>query len=162
MRPDRRVPVLAAPFVALLVAGGCTVGPAGTPDGGAAITEAGYRAAVATLASDAFAGRKPGQIGEERTLGFLESEFRSIGLKPAAAGGYRQDVPLVEITADPSATLSVASGATIQHFTYADDMVVWTRRVVPESRLEASPLVFVGHGIVAPKFGWNDGSAGTR
>ncbi|HUO96308.1 MAG TPA: hypothetical protein VMT92_08750 [Steroidobacteraceae bacterium] len=62
----------------------------------------------------------------------------------------------VEITADPSATLSVASGATIQHFTYADDMVVWTRRVVPESRLEASPLVFVGHGIVGTEFGWND------
>ena len=156
MRAARRVPVLAAPFVALLVAGACTVGPAGTPDGAAAITEAGYRAAVATLASDAFAGRKPGQIGEERTLGYLEAEFRAIGLQPAVAGGYRQDVPLVEITADPSATLSVASGATTQHFTYAEDMVVWTRRVVPESRLEASPLVFVGHGIVAPEYGWND------
>ena len=53
MGPVRRVPVLGALFVAQLIAGACTVGPPGTPDGGAAITEAGYRAAVATLASDA-------------------------------------------------------------------------------------------------------------
>ena len=152
MRPTRRVPAL---LVALVVAA-CAASASGPRDGAGAITEAGYRRTIATLASDAFEGRKPGQAGEPRTLDYLEAEFRAAGLAPGAAGSYRQEVPLVEITAAPGAELSVESPAGSARFAYAEDMVVWTKRVVPESRLEASPLVFVGHGIVAPEFGWND------
>jgi Zn-dependent M28 family amino/carboxypeptidase len=152
MRTARRVPGV---LLALLV-GACAATAAGPGDGAAGITEAGYRTTIATLASDAFEGRKPGQPGEPRTLEYLEGEFRAAGLAPGVAGSYRQEVPLVEITAAPDAALRVESGSGSARFAYADDMVVWTKRVAPESQLEASPLVFVGHGVVAPEYGWND------
>jgi Zn-dependent M28 family amino/carboxypeptidase len=142
-------------LVALLV-GACAATTAGSGGGPAGMTEAGYRATIATLASDGFEGRKPGQPGEPRTLEYLEGEFRAAGLAPGVGGGYRQEVPLVEITATPRGELKVAAAGGGAGFAYAENMVVWTRRVVPESHLEASPLVFVGHGIVAPEFGWND------
>ena len=137
----------------LLVAAGA---PAAQPDGSKAVSEAAFRRTVEVLASDEFAGRKPGQAGEQKTLDYLEREFRALGLEPVGAAGYRQDVPLVEITADPGAVLTVHSGRAEAGLAYGADMMVWTKRVVPESRLTASPLVFVGHGIVAPEFGWND------
>jgi len=145
----RSVPALLAALLVAAAAG------AGSPGGGA-ISEAGYRATIATLASDAFEGRKPGQPGEPRTLDYLEAEFRAAGLAPGVAGSYRQDVPLVEITAAPDAALEVAGDRGSARFAYGEDMAVWTKRVVPESGLAASPLVFVGHGIVAPEYGWND------
>jgi Zn-dependent M28 family amino/carboxypeptidase len=149
---QRRVPAL----LGALVAGVALAAPGAADDGAAAITEQGYRATVATLASDAFEGRKPGQPGEARTLEYLEREFRAIGLRPPAGGRYRQAVPLVEITASPAAAIEVAAGEGGARLAYRDDMVVWTRRVVPSVRLASSPLVFVGHGVVAPEYGWND------
>ena len=123
--------------------------------GAAAITDKGYRASIATLASDAFEGRKPGQPGEPKTLDWIEAQFRQVGLR-AGPGGYRQAVPLVEITALPTAELKVRSADGEASFAYAEDMVVWTRRVQPQAAIQDSPLVFVGHGINAPEFGWND------
>jgi Zn-dependent M28 family amino/carboxypeptidase len=148
----------------LVLAAGCAGAPrsasleAAAPgtDGAGAITETGYREAISTLASDEFEGRKPGQPGETKTLEWLEAEYRRIGLQPGNAGSFRQEVPLVEITASPSAVLEVQGRDGSARFAYGDDMVVWTKRVVPESRLEVSDLVFVGYGIVAPEVGWND------
>lgn len=120
------------------------------------ITEAGYREAIRTLASDEFEGRKPGQPGEQKTLEWLEARFKELGLQPGVGGSYRQPVPLVEITAAPSAVLKVDGAKGSAQFQFADDMVVWTKRVVPESKIENSDLVFVGYGIVAPELGWND------
>jgi Zn-dependent M28 family amino/carboxypeptidase len=150
-----RTPLAPVALIALLIAA-CAGAPAGPASPAAGITEAGYRATVETLASDAFEGRKPGQPGEPVTLDYLERQFRAAGLLPALGGSYRQEVPLVEITAAPDARLTVTAGERRASFAYADDIVVWTKRVVPESQLAASPLVFVGHGIVAPEFGWND------
>ncbi len=127
-----------------------------TPAASAAITETGYRAAIKTLASDEFEGRKPGQVGEAKTLAFLEREYRAIGLKPLPGGSYRQPVPLVEITAAPDARLLVDGDGGRASFAFADDMVVWTKHVASESHVDKSPIVFVGYGIVAPEYGWND------
>ncbi len=120
------------------------------------LTDAGFRASVATLSSDAFEGRKPGQAGEVKTLNWIESEFKHLGLKPARADGYRQPVMLVEIKADPSAQLEINGANGKLTLAYADDAVVWTRRVRETAGLSQSPLVFVGHGIHAPEYGWDD------
>jgi Zn-dependent M28 family amino/carboxypeptidase len=120
------------------------------------ITEAGYRDAIRTLSSDEFEGRKPGQPGEQKTVAWLEAQFAAVGLKPGNGDSYRQPVPLVEITAAPNAVLKVDGAKGSAQFQFADEMVVWTKRVVPESKIEDSPLVFVGYGIVAPELGWND------
>ena len=124
------------------------------------ISESAYRRHIETLASDGFEGRKPGSTGEARTLDYLEGEFRRLGLRPATAAGFRQAVPLVEITADPDARLAVTrpgeSTTPLVELAYGNDMIAWTKRVRTESSLQDSPLVFVGHGVVAPEYGWND------
>jgi Zn-dependent M28 family amino/carboxypeptidase len=115
-----------------------------------------YRKHVATLASDEFEGRKPGTVGETRTLEYLEGEFRKLGLEPGNGASFLQEVPMVEITAAPDASLSFATGSDVAHLKFRDDMVVWTKRVKETESLTASPLVFVGYGVSAPEFGWDD------
>ena len=112
------------------------------------------------LASDEFEGRLPASAGEEKTVKFLEAEFRNLGLKPGNSESFFQDVPMVEITADPGTVLTVARtkpGPTSSStFAFKNDFVAATMRVVPEASLKNSEMVFVGHGIVAPEYNWND------
>ncbi|MBC8028435.1 MAG: M28 family peptidase [Steroidobacteraceae bacterium] len=115
-----------------------------------------YRKHVAKLASDEFEGRKPGTVGETRTLEYLEGEFRKLGLEPGNGASFLQEVPMVEIAAAPDASLSFTTGADVAHLKFRDDMVVWTKRVKETESLTASPLVFVGYGVSAPEFGWDD------
>ena len=60
------------------------------------------------------------------------------------------------ITADPDATLEIAGPERVSRFVYADDFMAWTKRVVPQVQISNSELVFVGYGIVAPEYDWND------
>jgi Zn-dependent M28 family amino/carboxypeptidase len=122
----------------------------------ALIDESMYRAHIARLSSDEFGGRKPGTEGETLTLGYLEDEFRKLGLKPGNGTSFRQEVPMVEITTGSDAALRITTGGTATDLAYRDDMVIFTKRVKPSESLENSPLVFVGHGVVAPEYGWDD------
>jgi Zn-dependent M28 family amino/carboxypeptidase len=122
----------------------------------APIDESMYRAHIARLASDEFGGRKPGTEGETLTLGYLEGEFRKLGLQPANGTSFRQEVPMVEITTGSDANLRITTGNASTDLAYRDDMVIFTKRVKPAESLENSPLVFVGHGVVAPEYGWDD------
>ena len=120
------------------------------------IEEAVYRAHIERLASDEFGGRKPGTEGEKRTLDYLESEFRKLGLKPGNGASFRQEVPMVEITAAPDAWLQFSTGGAGSRLEFRKDMVIWTKRVKPAESMDASPMVFVGHGVTAPEYGWDD------
>jgi Zn-dependent M28 family amino/carboxypeptidase len=122
----------------------------------ALIDESMYRAHIARLSSEEFGGRKPGTEGETLTLGYLEDEFRKLGLKPGNGTSFRQEVPMVEITTGSDAALRITTGGTATDLAYRDDMVIFTKRVKPSESLENSPLVFVGHGVVAPEYGWDD------
>jgi Zn-dependent M28 family amino/carboxypeptidase len=122
----------------------------------AGVSAATYEKHVAVLASDEFAGRKPGQAGERKTLDYLQAEFQRLGLKPASKAGYLQDVPMVEITANSDTALTIRSAAATRTLAYRNDMVIWTKRVVPSVEVKDSPLVFVGYGVVAPEYQWND------
>jgi Zn-dependent M28 family amino/carboxypeptidase len=140
----------------LLVLTGCQ-NPGGSLEQAAdAITESSYRTYVATLASDGLEGRSPGTPGGERTVEYLEQQFRELGLQPANGDSYRQEVALVELTAAPDARLAFARGETGMQLAYGDDMVITTRRVQPEAAIADSEVVFVGYGIVAPEYGWDD------
>jgi Zn-dependent M28 family amino/carboxypeptidase len=149
---------LATPMVvaALVLLAGCV-----TPDKGASnkpaatvapISAAEYERHLATLSSDEFEGRKPGTAGERKTVDYLINEFKKLGLKPGNGSSWLQEVPIVEITAGSDASLTLGA----RELAYSKDMVIWTKRLVPEASLADSPLVFVGHGVVAPEFGWND------
>ena len=143
-----------APLLSLLAA--CAgSGPAAAPST-VTFAETPYRSHVERLASDEFEGRAPRTPGERRTVEYLEQQFRAAGLEPGVGGGYLQEVPLVEIAthADPTMELEGRSGSL--SLRYGDEMVVWTRRPVPESRLRDTEVVFAGYGIVAPEYDWND------
>jgi Zn-dependent M28 family amino/carboxypeptidase len=119
-------------------------------------SEARYRAHVERLASDEFEGRAPRSTGEARTIEYIEQEFRKAGLEPGVGGSYLQPVPVVKITTHADATMDLRARGGSFGLRYADDMVVWTRRPQPESRLEDAEVVFAGYGIVAPEYGWDD------
>jgi Zn-dependent M28 family amino/carboxypeptidase len=109
-----------------------------------------------TLSSDEFEGRLPGTKGEELTVNYLVSEFRKVGLKPGNTDGtYVQKVPLVSITPAP-ATLTLKKDGQEQIAKWRDDFVAWTKHVDTTASITDSELVFVGYGVVAPEFGWDD------
>lgn len=145
----------ASAIAILLTLNGCD-GVRSTEAGLGSITEAELAEHITVLASDEFSGRAPSSPGEVLTTDYLAAEFVRVGLEPGNGSSYFQDVPLVDITAAPDTRLIVAGSGAPQSFAYADDVVVWTTRVVEESSVAASEMVFVGYGIVAPEYGWND------
>jgi Zn-dependent M28 family amino/carboxypeptidase len=107
------------------------------------------------LAHDSMEGRAPGGAGEDRTVRYLETEMRRMGLGPGNPDGtYVQNVPLVGLTSDVTGRLTIA-GTTIE-LQGPRDFIAETRRVTPEVSVESSDLVFVGYGVVAPEYGWDD------
>lgn len=113
---------------------------------------------ISTLASDEFGGRAPMSEGERLTLDYLETQFREMGLEPMFGDSYRQPVPLVAIEAISDLTLGVANADGEKLLSYANgpESAVWTTRVVEETGLENSELVWAGYGIIAPEYDWND------
>ncbi len=108
-----------------------------------------------TLASDEFEGRAPGTPGEEKTVALLTARFQELGLAPGNPdGSYVQAVDLVGFTAQPTASFAVGSRRIGLRF--PDDYVAVSRRTVPEVNVVNSDMVFVGYGVVAPEYGWDD------
>jgi Zn-dependent M28 family amino/carboxypeptidase len=108
------------------------------------------------LSSDEFEGRAPGTKGEELTVTYLADQFKKFGLQPGNTdGSYFQKVPLVGITPTP-APLTFKKGAQTQTLRWKDDVVAWTKHVADSASLNDSELVFVGYGVVAPEFNWDD------
>ncbi|MFC3093226.1 M28 family peptidase [Alteromonas sediminis] len=116
------------------------------------ITADALRAPIKTLSSDEFEGRLPTTIGEEKTLAFLEKHFVEAGFKPGNGDSFLQEVALMEITADPNMTMTIGDNT----FVYKEDMVAGSKREQESISLDASQLVFVGYGVNAPEYDWND------
>ncbi len=113
---------------------------------------------IKTLASDDYMGRAPATEGGQKTIAWLMETMANIGLEPANGDSYLQDVPLVEVTVDPAAsgfTVNADDGSS-QILFYGDEIMFWTKQVTEETSFDNSELVFVGHGVVAPEYGWND------
>jgi Zn-dependent M28 family amino/carboxypeptidase len=110
---------------------------------------------IKVLASDDFEGRAPGTPGEERTVAYLIEQFTALGLQPGNPdGSYVQRIPLVGITTRASVTFATPG----ERFDVALPTagVAWSRRFVPEVRVEDSEVVFVGYGVAAPEYNWDD------
>jgi Zn-dependent M28 family amino/carboxypeptidase len=111
---------------------------------------------VKVLSSDEFGGRAPGSEGEEKTVTYLTEEFKRIGLAPGNPDGtFVQNVPLVSITATDESRLLIERHGTEEALSRGVDYVAWTKRVVDAVDVDAE-LVFVGYGVVAPEYGWDD------
>jgi Zn-dependent M28 family amino/carboxypeptidase len=153
--PNRRFLLLVLPLLVAACSDQAQAGRAAT-DPHAVITEDALRAHIRVLASDAFEGRAPSSRGEELTLAYLEEQLTAAGVQPGNRGSFRQPVPLVSITADPDIELRVRGRGGETVLRYGEDVMVWTKRVVPHVSVSNSEMVFVGYGVVAPEYGWND------
>ena len=110
-----------------------------------------------TLASDAFGGRKPGTVGAQRTLDFLVGEFTRMGLQPGNHGSWFQTVPADStLLLNSDVKLQVAVGDKRASFANQDDLVVQTLQSKAQVDLKDSPIVFLGYGVDAPNWHWND------
>ena len=114
---------------------------------------AGY---IKTLSSDEFQGRAPATKGEELTVAFLEDNFKRIGLKPIDGDSYKQPVSLVQIDPKQVSAMTLKGEKLPAQFAYRDDMTAWTKQVTEQVEVTDSEMVFVGYGIVAPEYNWND------
>jgi Zn-dependent M28 family amino/carboxypeptidase len=111
---------------------------------------------IRTLSSDEFEGRGPGSKGEQLTIKYLEDQYRSAGLEPGNPdGSYLQSVPLVSITPDKSMKLTLAGHGRTLEPKFQDDYVAWSKRVTDSSSIDAD-MIFVGYGVQAPEFQWDD------
>ena len=120
-----------------------------------AITPDGLLAHIKVLASDEFEGRAPGTKGEELSVKYISDQFKQIGLKPGNPDGtYTQEVPLAGIKSEPR--MSFMTGDKTTDLKYPDDFVASSARLQPEIKIDKSDVVFVGYGVVAPEYGWDD------
>ena len=111
---------------------------------------------IKTLSSDEFEGRAPGTHGEDLSIQYVADQFKKVGLQPGNTdGSYFQKVPLVGIAADHGAVLKFTTPKKEMNLRFADDFVAWTERVTEKSSVDAD-MVFVGYGVVAPEYNWDD------
>src|SRR3990172_4063864 len=120
------------------------------------ITPERLRAHTAFLADDLLEGRGPATGGGELAAKYIAAQFAGLGLKPISQdGSYFQDVPLLGRKIEPPADLRVAGRAQELTFKFVDDFVPGSDSEEEQVRV-AGDLVFVGYGIVAPEFQWDD------
>lgn len=151
-----KYPVLKAFIVTLLIlliaCSNNTETAVSDPDSKPLISEPILRQQIATLASDDFLGRAPGTTGGEKTREYLIAEMKRIGLTPFK-GSFEQKVPLVELTLNEEQSLFSINNKVVD---FGSEVVFWTKRVVQNVEYNNSQLVFVGYGVIAPEYNWND------
>ncbi|HWS90187.1 MAG TPA: M28 family metallopeptidase [Pyrinomonadaceae bacterium] len=110
---------------------------------------------IKELSSDAYEGRGPGTKGEELTVKYITEQFQRLGLKPGNPDGtFVQKVPLAGFKAEPEATLK--AGDKEMKLENLKDYVAVSRRYEPQVSVDNSDIVFVGYGVTAPEYGWDD------
>jgi Zn-dependent M28 family amino/carboxypeptidase len=110
---------------------------------------------VRELSSDAYGGRFPGTPGEEKSVAYVISQIKAIGLQPGSpSGGFVQKVPLYGSRS--RGTITITAGSKEVSMSPVQDFVLWS--TFPENRIEIrdSDLVFVGYGVVAAEYKWDD------
>jgi len=121
------------------------------------INEADLRYRISTLADDGFEGRAPATSGGIAASQWVADEMARIGLEPGYDGSYFQPVSLLEVTLDTEhSDFDLFFNGEPLDLTMGDDIVYWTKLNQPSVSVASSDLVFVGYGVVAPEYGWDD------
>jgi len=112
---------------------------------------------ITKLSSDEFQGRAPGSEGERLTVEYLSNQFKAAGLEPGNPDGtWVQKVPLVGIRPMVSSPFTIKQGGKARQMKVLGEVVPFSRRVAETVTLADSDVVFVGYGIQAPEFQWDD------
>ncbi len=124
----------------------------------AAITADVLRAPIAEIGSDAYEGREPGSAGDAKAREYLVQQMQQLGLQPGAADGtWQQPFELVGIDATAPSTWKFAGpGGKSASFKWYDEYIAAAGTQDPQSTIDDAEVVFVGYGIQAPEYQWDD------
>ena len=112
---------------------------------------------IAQLADDKFEGRAPTTPGGIAASQWIADEMARIGLKGAVDGGYFERVPLVEATLDEGAShFGFTVNGDALNIPFGSDEIFWTKRIDASLSFDDTDVVFVGYGVVAPEYNWDD------
>ncbi len=111
---------------------------------------------IIVLASDSFEGRKPFTPGETKTVQYMATAFRSLGLTPGNGNSYLQDVPMVQISLSADSVMKFSSPKGSFTLQKLKDYVISTHNTDSLITLDKDELIFAGYGVVAPEYHWND------
>jgi Zn-dependent M28 family amino/carboxypeptidase len=151
---------LVAASSAFLACAATTDHPAGSPSASIdtaaqAITAGGLLQHIKDLSADSMEGRAPASAGEQKAIAYMQSQFKALGLQPGNPdGSYLQNVDLIGYTSHPVARITAGGKSVALHF--PDDYVAVSRHNRPDTKIDNSDIVFVGYGVVAPEYGWDD------
>ena len=115
------------------------------------------RGHIRFLSSDLLGGRGPASTGDRLAQQYIAAQMEAIGLQPGApGGGWLQPLDMVGITSHNPEVASVTRGGEKVDLKYKDDYIAFSGVGTPEARLDNAEIVFVGYGIVAPEYEWDD------
>ncbi|MGH8147134.1 MAG: M28 family metallopeptidase [Rhodanobacteraceae bacterium] len=123
-----------------------------------AITAQGFRAYDKAISSNYMDGRKPGTVGGKRATAWIVKQFKKLGVQPGNHGSWFQSVPTVSTTLQhpDKIKLDINEGGGTQAFDFGKDFVAMTQQAKPKVSIKQSDIVFVGYGVDAPQWNWND------
>ena len=122
-----------------------------------AITDAQLRSHIKYLADDLLEGRAPGSQGDQLAQKYIQTQLQGLGMKPAGPGGsWFQNVPLVGVKTNPPETITFEFKNTNLKLENLTDYVVTSGKPEPSAGIKNAEIVFVGYGIQAPEFQWDD------
>lgn len=128
-----------------------------TESGVSSINEASIRGHVRFLADDLLEGRGPGSRGDELTQLYIATQFETLGLQPAAGNEkWLQPFPLVGVRTIAPPNVVFKKGDNTVSLKSVEDFMSTIGRPAEKARLEDAELVFVGYGIEAPEYDWDD------
>jgi Zn-dependent M28 family amino/carboxypeptidase len=132
------------------------VGPA-EKKAAATIRADGLRGDIRFLASDLLEGRGPATRGDQLAQAYIAARFEAIGLEPGApGGGYIQPLDIVGVRSHNPETFHFRHGGDGLDLRFREDFIGFSGVPETEARIEDAEVVFVGYGIVAPEYGWDD------
>jgi Zn-dependent M28 family amino/carboxypeptidase len=115
------------------------------------------RGHIRFLSSDLLGGRGPASTGDRLAQQYIAAQMEAIGLEPGApGGGWVQPLDIVGITSHNPEVAGVTRGGEKVDLKYKDDYIAFSGVGTPEARLDNAEIVFVGYGIVAPEYEWDD------
>jgi Zn-dependent M28 family amino/carboxypeptidase len=122
-----------------------------------AITPDRLRAHIRFLADDLLEGRGPATRGDRLAQAYIATQMEGMGLEPGGPdGSWFQPFDIVGIESKAPDTTTFRKGSESVELRYREEFIAGSGVHTPESKLENAELVFVGYGIVAPEYGWND------
>jgi len=149
---------LAATLLASLAPAPAAAGAGLTPDqAAAAIDPDSLLAPIRFLASDELGGRGPGSVGDDLTRLYLSTRLEGLGYEPGAPDGtYQQRFEMVGVESLTPGTWTFETGKGPVELARSEEFVAVSGRQQDAVALRGAELVFVGYGIVAPEYGWDD------